>query len=395
MTAERPTDWRTIVALNLASMLSQIGQFGIGFLVLPLWAAQHGLHAAQLGVFASATWAGMLVGLVVTPRLTVRFGYRPVVAAGLLLSVLAFAFMPYAGWPTLVGASGLLGLGVGLRWIGLEPWLYSIAPSDARGRLVGAHETLLGIAPILAPALAGWAGVAGSAPFALGIASTGLALVPLLFTRPVPAEPDAAPTEGEQHLDSTHRKVLALGVAVALAGGLTDAAFAGLFPVFGAGRHLGTGEMVTLLAVFGFGALLLQYPVGWLADHRGLRFTALVNAAATLIVAALVSLPFGFFGLAAALFMLGGTTTAYLTLAIIAATRAGDGDLSLNVRRISIIYTASSIFGPLIAGTAMKALGSEAFIWMIGALALALCTYLPVRHQPSARPVPGGCADGG
>jgi MFS family permease len=397
MTAERPTDWRTIVALNSASALSQIGQVGIGFLVLPLWAAQHGLHAAQLGVFASAAWAGMLVGLVITPRLTVRFGYRPVVAAGLLLSILAFAVMPFAGWPVLAGGSGLVGLGVGLRWIGLEPWLYRIAPSDARGRLVGVHETLIGIAPILAPALAGWAGVAGAAPFVLGIFFTGLALVPLVFTRPVPVEPDEKPADGGQRLGRTHRKVLALGTVVALAGGLTDAAFAGLFPVFGAGRHLGTGQMVTLLAVFGLGGLLLQYPVGWLADHRGLRFTALVNAVATLVVAALVSLPFGFAGLAAALFMLGGTTTAYLTLAIIAATQAGDGDLSLNVRRISIVYTASSIFGPLIAGTAMKALGSEAFIWMIGALALALCTYLPVRHRPApaARPAQDGCAGGG
>jgi len=382
MAAERPTDWRTIVALNAASTLSQIGQFGIGFIVLPLWAAQHGLSVAQLGIFASAAWAGMLLGLVITPRLTVRFGYRAIVSAGLLLSILAFAVMPYVGWPALAGASGLVGLGVGLRWIGLEPWLYRIAPGNARGRLVGIHETLIGIAPILAPLLAGWAGVAGSAPFVLGIAFTGLALVPLVFTRPAPAEPDGTHADGGQRLDRTHRKVLALGMAVALAGGLTDAAFAGLFPVFGAGRHLDAGQMITLLAVFSLGGLLLQYPVGWLADHRGLRFTALANAAVTLLVAALVSLPFGFTGLAATLFVLGGTTTAYLTLAIIAATQAGDGDLSLNVRRMSVTYTASSIFGPLIAGLAMNTLGSEALIWMVGALALALCTYLPIRHRP-------------
>ncbi len=165
-------------------------------------------------------------------------------------------------------------------------------------------------------------------------------------------------------------------MVIAVIAGVTEAAFSGLFPIFGAGRHLTAEQMVTLLSVFGLGGLLLQYLVGWLADHRGLAFAALVNAACTVLVAIIAALPLGFVGLALAVFVLGGTITAYLTLAIIASTQAGDGDLSVNIRRISITYTASSIFGPLIAGAAMKNLASEALIWLVGVLALALCAYL-------------------
>lgn len=384
MKPEFLTDWRTIIALNAVSTLSQIGQFGIGFVVLPLWVSQHGLNAAQLGIFASAEWFGMLLGLAVAPRLNTLLGHRTVIAIGLLMTILALAVMPYSSWPIWLPAAVLIGLGMGLRWIGLEPWLYRIAPSNARGRLVGFHETLIGIAPIMAPVLTKWAGITGSAPFVLGIAFTGAALLPLVFARPAPAPSNESESSSGQAKDLAHKNILALGMVVAVIGGVTEAAFSGLFPIFGVGRSLDADQMVILLSVFGLGGLLLQYLIGWLADHRGLAFAVMVNASITVFIAAIAALPLGFFGLAITIFALGGTITAYLTLAIIASTQAGDGDLSVNMRRISIAYTSSSIFGPLIAGVAMKNLSSDALIWQVGVLAAVLCAYVLLKRR-SAR----------
>lgn len=42
-------DWRTITALNTVSTLAQIGQFGIIFVMVPVWLALQGLSAVQLG----------------------------------------------------------------------------------------------------------------------------------------------------------------------------------------------------------------------------------------------------------------------------------------------------------------------------------------------------------
>jgi hypothetical protein len=100
------------------------------------------------------------------------------------------------------------------------------------------------------------------------------------------------------------------------------------------------------------------------------------------LIAVIAALPLGFSGLAITLFALGGTITAYLTLAIIASTQAGDGDLSVNLRLISMAYTASSIFGPLIAGAVMNRLSSEALVWLIGLLAAGLCAYLLPISRP-------------
>jgi MFS family permease len=387
MNQQSRIDWRTIIALNATSTLSQIGQFGIGFVVLPLWLAQHGLNAAQLGVLVSAEWLGMLVGMAIAPRLNVRFGHRKLIAAGLLSSMLALLAMSALGRASWLPAVGFIGLGMGWRWIGLEPWLYRIVPSGGRGRLVGFHETLIGIAPILAPALTTWAGIEGSAPLVLGMVFTGLAFIPLALARPAPdASAEMAATASSRDMRLVHKHILTLGVAVAVIGGVTEAAFSGLFPIFGAGRGLSPEQMAVLLSLFGLGGLLLQYLMGWLADHRGLAFAILVNAASTMLIAAIASLPLGFSGLSISVFALGGTITTYLTLAIIASTKAGHGDLSINMRFISMAYTSSSILGPLIAGVLMKTLTSEALIWLVGLLAAVLCAYLLFMKRREPHP---------
>jgi MFS family permease len=381
MNSEHRTDWGTIIALNAVSILSQIGQFGIGIVVLPLWLVQHGLNAAQLGIFASAEWLGMLVGLAVAPRLNIQFGHRTVIAIGLLITIFALAVIPNTSWPVWLPAAVLIGFGMGLRWIGLEPWLYRIAPSNARGRLVGFHETLIGIAPIIAPVLTKWSGITGTAPFVLGIAFSGCALLPLLIARPPPDASLESAASSSQDKPLVRNNILALGVIVAVIGGITEAAFSGLFPIFGAGRNLSADQMATLLSIYGLGGLLLQYLAGWLADHRGLFFTTLVCAASTLFIAVIAALPLGFIGLAITIFALGGTITAYLTLAIIAATTVDNGDLSISVMRVSMAYTASSIFGPLTAGAVMNTLSSEALIWQVGLLAAVLCGYLLLKGR--------------
>ena len=76
------THWRTIAALTAVSTFAQLGQFGVGFLVLPIWLAARGVGALALGFFGAAEWAGMLVGLLVTPQLLMQFTSKRVVFFG-------------------------------------------------------------------------------------------------------------------------------------------------------------------------------------------------------------------------------------------------------------------------------------------------------------------------
>jgi len=387
-------DWRTIGALNAVSTLAQIGQFGIAFVVLPLWLAAQGLDASQLGLFAASLWFGQLPGLAMAPWLCRRIGSRWVVAAGLLCTLLALALIAGAAWPAALAGGALAGFGLGLRWIGLEPWLYRIAPAGARGRLVGFHETLIALAPIIAPLLAGRFGVRGPAVFWIGAGFTVLAMLPLAWAHDVAATAPQPLATAASGLRAAWREgVFRQGVAIALIGGMIDAAVAGLFAPFALWRGVSDSQTADLLAVFGVGGLVMQYGVGWLADRRGVGSAAIACSVGAAIVALVLVLPLALPLLlplrapivVAAVFLLGGFVTAFLTLAIVAGTLTAAGSIARNVSAVSMLYTAGGGVGPLGAGMVMKAWQPDALMWLIAAAATVLAGVLVVGAVDSAR----------
>jgi predicted MFS family arabinose efflux permease len=303
--------------------------------------------------------------------LSKRFGAKPIIVSGLFFSVVALLLIAFAGWPFGLLAGLLAGLGLGLRWIGLEPWLYHIAPSHARGRLVGFHETLIALAPIVAPLAAGYVGLQGSAIFWVGIGFTLVSLLPLAVARSPSAETASLPITSHTPNPSFFKRdrIFQQGVVIALLGGMMEAAVSGLFALFTQGRGISAAETADLLAVFGLGGLLLQYGVGWLADHRGLGTAAVSCAVGTVLVAMALTLPLNHLLLVGLVFMLGGFITAFLTLALIASTQTSTGSMASNVSLMSMLYTVSAITGPLMAGTTMKATHSDALMWFTAAAA--------------------------
>ncbi|MDT8991502.1 MFS transporter [Curvibacter sp. APW13] len=380
----QPTDWRSITALNATSTLAQVGQFGVPFIVLPVWLSQQGATPGQLALYAAALWAGHLPGLAMAPQLCLRWGPRRVILAALLCSLMALTLIALGAPAVQVGAGFLAGLGMGLRWIALEPWLYHIAPDHARGRLVGFHETLIGLAPIVAPALCGWWGVSGMVPFGLAAGFIVLAIVPLLVARPDPLAYRAPEITGEVRARRRHEAVFIAGVGVALIGGMSESAFAGLFPLYTEGRAMDVSQTTTLLTLFGVGGVALQYPLSWLADHRGLRVAAYACAGGVITSAALLSCSLPWWALQVAVFLLGGFITAYLTLALIASALTRAGSLASNASALSITYTASAVVGPLGAGAAIQRSGGDALMWSLCGVALLLVGWL--LWLPAAKP---------
>ncbi len=381
-------DWRTIGALNAVSALAQVGQFGVAYVMLPVWLVAQGFDASQVGLFAASLWLGQLPGLGLAPRLCQAIGERWVVVLGLLCTLCAFAWIPLVAWPwSLVGAC-LAGFGLGLRWIGVEPWLYGIAPANARGRLVGFHETLIAFAPIVAPLLAGYFGVQGNALFWIGGLFIVASLLPLALTCP-PAMVRAAPLSQSSWLSrlrSAREPVFKQGLVIALVGGMMEATVSGLFAVFTQDHGLSVSQTAELLAVFGLGGLLLQYGVGWVADHRGVGRAAQGCAVGTVIMcmALLCDLPYPL--VMAAVFLLGGFITAFLTLALVAATMATRGTMAGNVSTMSMMYTLSAIGGPLAAGAIIDASNGDALMCITAAAAVLMVGLLLRLNPLQAKP---------
>lgn len=376
-------DWRTITALNIVSALAQVGQFGILYVIVPVWLAEQGLNAAQLGFFAASLWMGQLPGLGLAPALCRSLGPRWVVIAGLMCTLVALFGLAVGAWPVYLLCGVLAGFGMGLRWIGLEPWLYHIAPAHARGRLVGFHETLIAAAPVVAPVIAGQWGVQGHTVLWVGVAFTVSALVPLAAAKRPPA-PEAAHTQASwiPSLRSAYEHgVFRAGMVIALLGGMLESALIGLFAIFAQDRSFAVGEVTQLLTAFGLGGFFLQYPVGWLADHWGLKATGMLCAAGTAVLAAALGLVAGTYLAFGGMFVLGGLITGFLTLALIAATKTPAGDMARNVSALSMMYSLSAVVGPVLAGWAMTASRSEALMGFTALCALVMLLLLAWQRQ--------------
>lgn len=378
-------DWRTISALNAVSAMAQVGQFGIAFVMLPVWLAEQGLDATQLGLFAASLWMGQIPGLALAPKLCRALGERRVIALGLLCTVGAFLWCATVGWPYWLAGGLLAGLGMGLRWIGVEPWLYGIAPAGARGRLVGFHETLIAFAPIVAPLLVKHVGIDGHAIFGLGALFTLGALLPLALTRKPIAPAGPVPVQGNwlPALRWRGDRIFRQGLVIAAMGGMMEAAVSGLFTLYTQAHGMSVYQTAELLAVFGLGGLLMQYGVGWVSDHRGVGRTALYCALGTIVVCVALARPLPYSLVAAAMFLLGGFITAFLTLALVASATTGSGTMAANMSAISMVYTASAVAGPVLAGAVIQTSNGDALMWLTAAAAL-LMVLLLVRLIPSA-----------
>jgi MFS family permease len=377
----------------MVSTLAQVGQFGIAYVVLPVWLSAQGLDATQLGMFASSLWLGQLPGLGLAPWLCQRIGAHWVIVAGLLCTVTALGGIALGGWPFWLVGGTLAGFGLGLRWIGLEPWLYRIAPAQARGRLVGFHETLIALAPIMAPVLAGYFGLQGRAVFWIGSLFTLGAMVPLAFARGPGVERTSPPTHNTpgNRLPPLRERLFRQGVVIALVGGMMEAAVSGLFAVFTQGRGMSIDMTADLLAMFGLGGLLMQYGVGWLADHRGVGTAGLCCAAGTALVSVALVLPLSHVLVMLAVFLLGGFITAFLTLALIASTTTPSGTMASNVSMISMLYTLSAVAGPLIAGATIKTSDGDALMWLTAAAAMVMGMALVWLVPPKSPSAAGPC----
>lgn len=385
--------WSAIAALTAVSTLAQIGQFGIGFIVLPVWLAGQGLDAQRAGLFAASQWTGMLAGLVAAPALVARIGAKRTVLLGLAASTAAFSSIAWLSWPLWMVPGMLTGLGIGLRWIANESWLYSLVPEELSGRVVGVHETLIAAAGVVAPVLAAWCGPDGLIAIVAGLSFTFVAAIPLWLT--ASAQPTSRVSrETTEHAGARFMPVGALvymGMVVVAVGGISDGALYGLFPLYAGARGMSGTQTTLLLSCLGIGGMALQFPVGWMADRAGLGVTVIVCAMTSTLalIAFALATPMKWL-FPASCFVVGGMNSAFITLGMYAAARSEKTALIRNMRLVSLAFTTSSIIGPLIAGAAMKMLGNDVLLWplaiasgMLAVFTLGICEGRRQCNRPS------------
>lgn len=211
-----------------------------------------------------------LITLLLNPRLTNRWGLRPVVISGLLLSAVMGLIPAFTANFTVIMLSRLgLGLGVGLFSPHAISLLTHSFTGELRARLLGYQTGLSALGNAVLLGLAGLLiGISWHAVFWL---YGGLVIIAGLVARFVPEPTSAAPVTTTEPASLPRHQWLLLGLTF-----ITYLLIWGVqlkLPSFFAARHFGNAATINLtLAAMNIGGLLAGLTFGYL--HRILhRYT--------------------------------------------------------------------------------------------------------------------------
>ncbi len=354
----------------------------IGFWMLStlttLLLAKRGTDAAVIGVFAAMPWFAVLFAGPLVPRLIKTAGWHGAYWLGnacALGAVAGFAFSD--SLPAWFAWSFLSGVSLNIRWIVADSWAAVITPAGAQGRMVGAFETLAGISIGIGPALLVVTGTSGTAPFATIAALVVFSMLGILPLRPPRI---VAPEDEDETRIRFGGAAMFLVLIAVIAGGLLESGASGLLPVFGLERGLGPDAATLLVTTANAFALVLQWPLGWLADRYGPVLVLRGSALALLIASIALALAPGTIALFAAVFIWGGIAGTFYTLGRIIAGRKYPAAIVPVMSLVALLYTVGAITGPVASGFALSRLGPAGFLWAIVGAALVLAILVRMRR---------------
>lgn len=364
-------------ALLIGIVLIMLGN-GMHFTLIGLRGGIEGFSAAELAIVTSGYFMGFLSGARFTPVLIRRVGHVRVFAAlGSFMSagLIAFPLLaePWA-WTVLRLLVGFCMSGI---YVAAESWLNNAATNETRGKVLSAYMMAQTLGIIGAQGLLTLGDPETSVLFIGASILVSISFAPILLSvAPAPVVEVARPMALR---DLFARSPLG-AVGIFLLGGVY-ATQSGMGAVFGTQVGLSVGQIALFIAMLFAGALLLQYPIGWLSDQvdrRKLIFGAALVGAASCALGWITG--GGFWPLMAAAFLAGGVTTPLYAL-FLAYTNDFLSAEEMPAASGGLVFTfgLGAIAGPLAAGWAMQGLGPFAFWLVLGASFGAIALYALYR----------------
>lgn len=364
-------------ALLLGMMLLMVGN-GLQGTLLGVRGEIEGFTTLEMSVVMSAYFVGFLGGSRVAPEMIRRVGHVRVFAA--LGSFISAVLVLY---PTLTDPISwtigrvIIGFCFSGVYVTAESWLNNAASNETRGQTLSAYMIVQMAGIVTAQGLLLVADPSGYTLFVIISVLVSVSFAPILLSvSPTPAFGTTKPLSLRELYG-----ISPLGcVGMFLLGGVFAAQF-GMAAVYGSEVGLSLGQISMFVSAFYIGALLVQYPLGWLSDRMDRRMLILFVAVVCALGAALGAVMGSVFPvLLLAAFTVGGMsnplyslllayTNDYLELEDMAAASGG----------MIFINGVGAISGPLITGWAMGFFGPMGYFLYIGVLMFSLAAYAAYR----------------
>ena len=358
----------------IASMVIVNLVYGLTLPLLSLVLDSQGISKTVIGLSIVAQASGGVLLAPFMSRFILRLGAAHVmqlstlIAAVTLLS-LGFVQDVYAWFPMRF----LLGAAAAGLWSASEVVINELADENWRGRIIGVYGSAGAAGFALGPLILIVTGTDGILPFAVTSGLIAAAALPLFWL----------PRGGNAEADHEHASLLRIFRIVPhimllnLVYAAAVEAFIAFFPLLGIYIGIGEARSLSLLTTFALGGVVLQLPLGWLADHvhrYGLLLVCIVlTMSGFALLPELVARPVAG---PVFTFALGGVEGMIYALGVILLGQRFRG---AELAAASVLYTgmwgAGTMLGPAMVGVGMDVFGNLALTYLIAAMYVI---YLPV-----------------
>jgi len=360
-------------ALLLGMLFLQLGN-GLQGTLLGVRGELEGFSTFEMSVVMSAYYLGFLGASKLVPDLIRRVGHVRVFAA--LASFISAILILY---PLLVnpwvwtGGRVIIGFCFCGVYIAAESWLNNAATNENRGQLLSSYMVVQMAGIVAAQLLLLTGDPSGFELFVLISVLVSISFAPILLSiTPTPAFETTKPMSIKELFSTSP-----LGcVGMFFLGGIFSAQF-GMAPVFGTSADLSLPQISIFVAAFYVGAMVFQFPVGWLSDRMDRRVLIVVTSAIGFIAA--VTAIFGeniFIILLGSAFFIGGMSNPLYSL-LIAYTNdfLEPDDMASASGGLLFLNGLGAISGPLFTGYLMTEIGPIGFFVILAALLGVLTVY--------------------
>lgn len=374
-----------VASIILSMSLLAVGN-GLLFAFVPVRLGHEGLPPFWGGAILTALSAGGMVGCLLAGRLVRRLGHARTFMALVALLLLSNVFITLDADPVLWMASrSVYGFAINGLFIVSQSWLNDAVGNAIRGRVMAAFyicyivglgfgSLVLRFVPIDTPA----------APL-VAVAFAMLALVPLAVARPrQPAPPEAASIAFAKAWS-----ISPVGVAGMLAAGGLSMMVAGFTPIHATASGFSQGDVSILMVSMQLGTILFQLPFGWLSDNTDRRYVLIAVSALVAVfgIVAAQTQDASFFLIVLVFVVWSGVTESIYSISSAHANdRAEPDDLVTLASTMLFSWSLAGFLAPGLATLLTVWVGTQAFMGLAVAIALAFCLFVVWRTVATPRP---------
>jgi predicted MFS family arabinose efflux permease len=357
----------------LASLFTMLG-FYLLLSVVPLYADEAGGGSSGAGLATAVFMLSTVLAQVWMPRLLARFGYRVVLAAGLLLLGLpAFLYGPLEEVPAILAVTLARGAGFGVAIVALAALVAELAPPGRRGEALGLYGVVLTLPSVFCVALGLWLveSIGYGPVFLMGASAPllGFAAALAISAPESRAERGAAGFLSGMSRGPLLRIFLLFACCTAASGVVVT-----FLPLAAPGPGLFSAAPALLL--LGVASTLFRWWSGRFGDRRDPRLLLAPGLVAAAVGMAVLSLD-GLALLGGALLFGAGFGTLQNASLLLTMERVSKAEYGLGSTLWNVAFDAGTGAGALVCGFVVGAAGFSPAFYLCAGLLVAALVFIP------------------